>query len=74
MSHRGNLDHEITGGYLQVYSFIYFYFWLNRVFAAVLGFSQLQQAGATFWLLCARLLVAVASLVAEHVLWGARAQ
>ena len=54
-----------TGNVVFIYLFVYlFIFWLCWVFIAVHGFSLVAEIGAT---LCgAWLLIAVASLVAEH--------
>ena len=48
------------------YLLIYFYFWLHWVFAAAHGLSLIVASGGLLLVAVHELLIAMASLVAEH--------
>ena len=70
--HRKHLQGALRQGSacLFFYFFIYTtYFWLCWVFVAVWAFSSCSERGLLF-IVVRGLLIAVASLVAEHRLWA----
>ena len=60
-------NHEFTSFFKIIYLFIYF--WLHWVFVAACGLSSCGERGLLL-VVVRGLLIAVASLVAEHGLWA----
>ena len=64
------ISHQTFFFYYKCIIYLFIYFWLRWVFVAAHGLSLVAVSGGLLFAAVRRLLVAVASLVAEHGLQG----